>query len=162
MASEMVQYYRNRMADLLRRATEAMRQMDDEIINWRPNEASNSVANLVIHLDGNLLQFTASAIAGGPNRRDRDGEFNDRGWMSRDQAIERLTAAVARTDKALAELAPERFGESVTWYAKQMPLLELALVITTHLGEHVGQILYIGKMRMGDDYRVVSIPHHRA
>lgn len=158
----MIELYRNRNAEMLRRATQAMEQLSDEQINWRPNEESNSIGNLVIHLEGNLRHFVESRIGGLAFQRDRDNEFNSRELLTQELAINRLQAAVQRTDAVLANLDPGRLEEMVTWTNdRQVPLRELLLILTTHLGEHVGQILYIAKLHRGAGYQVVSVPHRR-
>ncbi|MFZ5817902.1 MAG: DinB family protein [Bacillota bacterium] len=162
MSAQMIELYRIRMADLLRRARLAMEQLSDEEINWRPNELSNSIANLVIHLEGNLQHFVEARVGGAESRRNRDAEFNSREFMTRAQAVERLSAAVERADAVLARLAPERLGELSELNGRQVSHLELLLIITVHLGEHVGQILYIAKALRGEGYQVVLNPHRRA
>ncbi len=162
MSVEMITLYRNRMADLLRRATQAMGQMSDEEIHWRPNEESNSVANLVIHLEGNLQHFVEAGIGGDQSRRDRDMEFNSREFLTGSQAIERLTGAVERASAVLERLDPARLAEMTPFTNRQVTILELLLILTTHLGEHVGQILYIAKWQKGEGFQSVSFPHKRA
>lgn len=162
MSGQMIELYRSRMSDLLQRATRAMEQLNDEQVNWRPNVASNSIANLVIHLEGNLQHFVEAGIGGDQSRRNRDLEFNSREPMSVAQAVERLSGAVQRADAVLSRLSPERLGERVGWNSREISLEELLLIITVqHLGEHVGQILFIAKVLRGDGYQVVSIPHKK-
>lgn len=160
--TEIIELYRYRMADLLRRATEAMAQLNDEQINWRPNEDSNSIANLVIHLEGNLQHYVEAEIGGDESRRNRDDEFNARETMSREQAVSRLTGAVERARTVMVGLTPERLADVLPFLNRQVTVLELLLTLTTHLGEHVGQILYIAKLLRGGEYKVVSIPHKKA
>lgn len=162
MSATMIELYRARMADLLRRATLAMEQLNDEGINWRPNGESNSIANLVIHLEGNLQHFVEAGIGGAQSRRNRDLEFNSREAMTPAQAAARLSEAVGRADAVLAGLAPERLSEMVPFGNRQVTILELLLIITVHLGEHAGQLLYIAKALQGEGYQVVSIPHKKA
>ena len=45
---------------------------------WRPNEASNSIGNLVLHLNGNVRQWLVAAFTGLEDNRDRPGEFAER------------------------------------------------------------------------------------
>jgi len=50
--TKLFQYYKS-LGD------KAFEQIEDEHINWNPNEASNSVALIVHHLSGNMLsRFT--------------------------------------------------------------------------------------------------------
>jgi uncharacterized damage-inducible protein DinB len=162
MSAQMLLFYRNRMADALRRAVRAMEQVSDAQINWRPNEASNSIANLVIHLEGNLQHFVEAGIGGAQSRRNRDYEFNSREFLTRAEAIARLSGAVERACAVLERLAPERLDEMIPWTGGQVTILELLLILTAHLCEHVGQILYIAKALQGDGFQAVSVPHKRA
>jgi hypothetical protein len=44
------------MRDLLPRIRGAVEPLTEEDVWWRPNEASNSVGNLLLHLEGNVRQ----------------------------------------------------------------------------------------------------------
>lgn len=159
--SAVIEMCRNHMTNLLSRATRALSQLSEEQINWRPNEASNSIANLVIHLEGNLQHFIEAGLGGAASRRNRDLEFNSREAMTSAQAIERLTGAVERARTVLAGVAPEQLTATIPWNGRELSVPELVMILTVHLGEHVGQMLYIAKALQGDGYQVVSIPHTR-
>jgi len=55
--------------------TAAVTELTDEQIWWRPNDASNSVGNLILHLCGNARQWIVSGVGGAPDTRDRASEF---------------------------------------------------------------------------------------
>jgi len=162
MSAEMVALCRSKMEELGHRAARAMEQLEEEDLNWRPNEESNSIANLVVHLEGNLHQFVESGIGGATNRRNRDLEFNTRERFGQAELIARLTGAIERACGVLERLDPIRLDETIPWNNRQMPIRELLLILTTHLGEHVGQILYIAKWRKGEAYQVLSNRHKKA
>ena len=46
--------------------------LSEEEIWWRSNDASNSVGNLVLHLDGNVRQWIISGLGGEADRRERE------------------------------------------------------------------------------------------
>jgi hypothetical protein len=48
--------------------------LDDEGINWSPDERSNSIATIVTHLVGSEAE-TLRRVAGVPGGRDREAEF---------------------------------------------------------------------------------------
>ncbi len=60
----------------LRRIVEMLSEDD---IWWRPNEVSNSVGNMLLHMCGNLGQWVVSGAGGAPDDRDRPREFSERG-----------------------------------------------------------------------------------
>lgn len=48
----------------LRRIHHCLNQMSEEQIWWRPSESMNSIANLILHLCGNLGQYVISSVGG--------------------------------------------------------------------------------------------------
>jgi hypothetical protein len=49
--------------------------LTDEQIWWRPNEASNSIGNLILHLNGNVAQWLVSSFNRLDDDRDRPPNF---------------------------------------------------------------------------------------
>jgi len=62
-----------------RRIDRCLSLLTEEEIWWRPNAASNSAGNLVLHLCGNVRQWIISGLGGAPDVRVRDKEFSERG-----------------------------------------------------------------------------------
>ncbi|MGB9147039.1 MAG: DUF664 domain-containing protein, partial [Acidobacteriaceae bacterium] len=48
--------------------------LTDEQVWWRPNASSNSIGNLVLHLNGNMRQWVVAAFSKLDDRRDRPAE----------------------------------------------------------------------------------------
>ena len=65
-------------------------QLTDDDLWWRPNEVSNSIGNLILHLCGNLQQWIVASIGGSEFRRDRDSEFAARGPVPKTELIANL------------------------------------------------------------------------
>src|ERR1700694_3711258 len=42
-----------------------LEQLSEQEIWWRPNDASNSIGNLVLHVCGNMRQWIISGLGGG-------------------------------------------------------------------------------------------------
>ena len=73
--SESRRYLCDEYPESIHRAVEAL---TDEQVWWRPNEVSNSVGNLILHLTGNVRQWIVAGIGRQPNERDRQQEFDER------------------------------------------------------------------------------------
>ncbi len=157
----LIEMHRHKLNDLRRRAAEAIGQLGDEDVNWRPNEESNSVVNLVVHMAGNIGQRLTAGIGGAPDVRDRDTEFNTRERIPRARVQDLLNESFGAADKILAGLSPERLGDPQKVGNREGTVLDVLFNVGTHLSEHVGQILYVAKLRLGPAYRVVSIPHKK-
>ncbi|MDP2872011.1 MAG: DUF1572 family protein [Bacillota bacterium] len=158
---QLVALFRGKLQELHSRTVAALQQLGDEDVNWRPNEESNSIVNLAVHLAGNLQQRMEAGIAGGADRRDRDAEFNERKWHARDEVLAILDGSLAMTDRVLQELGPGGLDAVQRIRNRETTVLEVLLTVTHHVAEHIGQMLYIAKLRLGPAYRVVSIPHRK-
>ena len=71
----------------LPKLTYCLEEMPEEDIWWRPNQQSNSVGNLILHLCGNMKQWIVSSIGSGRFERDRDAEFSARSPVSKAELI---------------------------------------------------------------------------
>src|SRR6266436_9053817 len=60
-----------------------LQQLSEDEMWWRPNPASNSAGNLVLHLSGNVRQWIVSGLGGAQDHRNRDLEFAERGPIPR-------------------------------------------------------------------------------
>ncbi len=161
-SESLIDSLRARYQDLLRRNTAAIGQLSDADLHWRPNPESNSIANLVVHMVGNLRQRMATDIAGRPDVRDRDAEFNTREPYTGAQLLTLLAEVYALADSVLAGLTPAQLREPRTVRGRTVSVMDVALTTATHQAEHSGQIFYIAKARLGTAYQVVSITHKKA
>jgi len=82
-----IQINRTKLENYHQRALAAIAQIDDQDLNWRPNEDSNSIANIVLHMQGNLVQRFLTNLKGETDVRNRDREFNARDFYSKDEVI---------------------------------------------------------------------------
>ena len=90
----------------LPRITSCLEMLSPSQIWYRPNEASNSVGNLVLHLTGNVRQWIISGLGGAPDIRERDVEFSERGPIPRRVLARRLHQTVEEACDVLSRLSP--------------------------------------------------------
>src|SRR5260370_15993596 len=81
--------------------------LTDEQIWWRPNETSNSVGNLVIHLAGSLNLYLNCNVGGFPYERHRDAEFAERRQIPRAELLAQFDGMVTTAEKTFDSLTPE-------------------------------------------------------
>lgn len=139
--------------DYLGRLRKAVAELPEEDLWWRPNEASNSAGNLLLHLAGNARQWIVSGVGRQPDLRHREGEFSATGGLSRAQALTRLEEVLVEVDAVLARLEPGALAERRTIQGNDVTVLEAVYHVVEHFSTHVGQILYIVKLRTGTDLR---------
>jgi uncharacterized damage-inducible protein DinB len=129
----------------LRRAVEAL---PPEALWWRPNEQSNSVGNLLLHLAGNVRQWIVAGVGGAPNIRDRAAEFAAREGDTGRALLERLEAVVDEADAVIGRLGPADLVERRTIQGREMTALEAIYHVVEHFAMHAGQIFFMTKERV--------------
>jgi uncharacterized damage-inducible protein DinB len=140
----------------------AIRDLTEEDLWWRPNDASNSIGNLILHLAGNIRQWVLSGIAGAPDVRRRQEEFDQRGGMSVEELLAHLEGTVAEVDEALAQLPVEVLGEPRTIQGLEGTVMGALYHVVEHFSMHVGQIIYLSKARLGRDLGFYEIKDGKA
>ena len=128
-----------------------LEELSDDDLWWRPNERSNSVGNLLLHLAGNVRQWIVSGVGGAPDRRRRQAEFDELGPLPRDEVLRRLEAALVDADRVLAGLEPAELAESRAIQGRDIDVFRAIYHVVEHFGMHTGQIAYITKLRTGAD-----------
>jgi len=66
------------------RLKSCLEKLSEEDIWWRPNDNSNSVGNLILHLCGNIRQWMLAALGGSVDNRVRQKEFDEREPLPKD------------------------------------------------------------------------------
>ncbi len=141
------------------RLRECVAGLTEEQAWWRPNEASNSVGNLLLHLNGNVGQWIVAAFNKDEDRRDRPAEFAAQGGLTAAELLERLEATMRAAEAVLARLTPAELLARYEIQGYTVSGLEAVYHAVEHFGLHYGQIAYITKMLRGKDlgfYRELS------
>jgi uncharacterized damage-inducible protein DinB len=126
-------------------------RLSDDDIWWRPNEASNSIGNLLLHLSGNVRQWIVSGVGGVPDVRRRREEFDERGPVPRAAVLARFDAAIADADRVLAGLAAGDLAAPRRIQGRDTTVLLAIFHVVEHCAMHTGQIAYLTKQRSGQD-----------
>lgn len=130
----------------LPRIVKCLDQLDNHQIWWRPNEASNSIGNLVLHLCGNVSQWIYSGLGGFPDSRARQTEFDERRVIDKAELTRLLTDTMDRIKPVISNLAEEQFLLKRPVQTFEETGLSILIHVTEHFSYHTGQIAYITKM----------------
>ena len=142
----------------LPRVVGCLKTLSPDQIWWRPNEASNSVGNLVLHLAGNVRQWIVSGLGGVEDKRQRDLEFSERGSLPRGVLIGRLRATVGKACRILGKLAPEDLAGVHIIQHYRVTGMEAAFHVAAHFSHHAGQIILLTKLMTGRDLKFTQLP----
>ncbi len=136
-----------------------MSQLEEEDLFFQYNAESNSIGTIVKHLWGNMLsRWTEFMTTDGEKEwRKRDEEFeND--ISTREELMLKWNEAWACLFNALDSISDEDLGKEIFIRNQGHTILEAINRQLAHYPYHIGQIVYIGKMRCKDDWNSLSIP----
>ena len=121
-------------------------QLNEEELWWRPNETSNSVGNLVLHVRGSVLHFLFRGVGGHEYERDRPAEFAVPASVSKAQLLALIDEMVEKVAQTFDELDASRLSDPATEPAYYSTIFEDLFGVALHLATHAGQIVYVTKM----------------
>lgn len=125
--------------------------LSEDDVWWRPNERSNSVGNLILHLAGNVRQYIVSGAGGEADIRVRDEEFAAREGVAKDDLLRILIQTLADVDRVLEHLDPAALSRSIIVQGREMTVFEAVYHAVEHFSMHTGQIIYITKQLTAED-----------
>ncbi|MBV9927921.1 MAG: DUF1572 family protein [Acidobacteria bacterium] len=137
--------------DYLPKIERCLERLTDEQVWWRASERSNSVGNLLLHLEGNLRQWVVCGVGGAVDARTRDREFAERRQVPREELLRALRAAVSEADEALARLDPAGLLETRRVQGLDVTLLAAVFHAVEHFSMHTGQVILLTKMLADED-----------
>jgi hypothetical protein len=140
-------------------AEKAIDQVPDEKIYWQYNPESNSIAIIVKHMTGNMFsRFTDFYTSDGEKKwRDRDGEFENE-KLSREKLRALWNEGWDCLFNILNGLTADDLSKIVLIRNEEHTVMEAINRQLTHYSSHIGQIIFISKMVLNNEWKSLSIP----
>ena len=149
-----------RMREYKRLGEKTFEQLrSDEEFHFQPNAASNSIAIILQHLNGNMVSRWTHFLTedGEKDSRQRDAEFEVHPY-SREQLMERWNLGWQVCLDALESLQEEDLLKTITIRSHPLVVVDAINRQLAHYGYHVGQIVYIGRWIRSEEWTSLSIP----
>ena len=125
--------------------------LTEEQLWWRPNDASNSIGNLLLHLDGNVRQWMVASFSGQPDERNRPVEFAERSGGTAAALLSPLAATMDAASGELSRIQEQDLLARFQIQGYEVTGLDAVYQVVEHFGLHYGQIVYIVKALEGKD-----------
>lgn len=139
----------------------AIEPLTDEQLWWRPNESSNSIGTIILHLTGSLNHFLNRNIGGIEYIRDRAEEFAARREVPKSELLARFDEMTGRAGQTFDSLTPAALGHPSPEPTMHTIVAEDLINVASHLANHAGQIVWIAKMLNAGAVSDVWIKTHR-
>ena len=135
------------------RIKKCLDNLSEKDIWWKPNDNSNSVGNLILHLCGNIRQWMLSGLGGSVDDRVRQKEFDEKGPLPKEDLIQNIEQVMREVDKLLDRLQPQTLIEKKVVQGFEETGISILVHVIEHFSYHVGQIVYITKAAKDIDLR---------
>jgi uncharacterized damage-inducible protein DinB len=129
----------------------AVESLTDDQVWWRANTASNSVGNLLLHLNGNVRQWLVASFNRQDDARNRPAEFAERDTIPAAALLEKLGATLDEASAVLSRLTETDLTATYHIQGYTVTGLDAVYQVVEHFGLHHGQILYVTKLLRGVD-----------
>lgn len=145
-------------SDYVPKIERCLDQLTDSDIWWRPNEASNSIGNLILHLCGNVTMWIVGGVGSLPFERHRQMEFDERKEIPAAELRKRLTRVVEQADHVMRTVGADALLSRRHIQGYDVTILEAIYHVVEHFGMHTGQIILLTKARVGQDLNLWEPP----
>lgn len=133
------------------RIEKCLAELTEDEVWQRPNPASNSIGNLVLHLCGNITQYVISSLGGRPDARDRDAEFAARNGLSKSGLMEKLRNTLHEAVATIRLASDAELMRVRTVQGFDMSGIGIIVHVCEHYSYHTGQIAFWTKLLKNKD-----------
>lgn len=159
--SEFCRYAVVKLNDSFAQIQKCLNLLTTEQIWHRPNEVSNSIGNLVIHLSGNVRQWISKGIDNRPFERDRVAEFSQRDPLPTEQIANTLEERLQEACEIISGMSEENLLQKRKIQGYEVSGLSAVFHVVEHFSLHTGQIVYATKILIEKDLSVYDSAGHR-
>jgi len=123
---------------------------EDEI--WhKPNASANSIANLIIHICGNIRQYAISSLNYTEDKRERELEFTTNGGLHKEKLLQELNQTIDDAKEAIKNIPEEKLLKTRSVQGFNFSAVGIIIHVTEHYSYHTGQIALITKLIKNQD-----------
>jgi uncharacterized damage-inducible protein DinB len=142
------------VSEYLPKIERCLEHLTDEDVWWRPNDVSNSIGNLMLHLRGNVTQWIIGGVGGQGRERRRQQEFDERTRVPAKELLANLRAVVQEAGEVIRDLDADALLSRRQIQDYDVTVLEAIYHVVEHFSMHTGQIILLTKARRGEDLKL--------
>ena len=140
-----------RMNESLRMIKICLDKLPEDKIWQKPNESSNSIGNLILHLCGNITQYGIASIKNEEDNRKRDEEFFTTSGYTKEELFKKLSETVEEAKRTFYEAPLQELLRKRSVQGFNFSGVGNIIHVTEHLSYHTGQIALWTKLLENTD-----------
>jgi uncharacterized damage-inducible protein DinB len=126
-------------------------ELEESDVWKRPNEHSNSVGNILLHLCGNIRQYAISSLGNVEDIRERDKEFSAHGGYSKSELLKKLITTIEEAKNIIQNISGNELLRKRQVQGFYHSGIGIIVHVTEHYSYHTGQIIFWTKLLKNKD-----------
>lgn len=128
------------------RILKCLDMLSEDQVRYSFNDHTNSISNLIVHLEGNSSQWLLNTFANAAFERDRKAEFENDQNLSINELKERLIALKSKIHSCLELITSAQLEAVYSIQGFEVNGVAVLVHVTEHFSYHTGQIALIAKI----------------
>ena len=131
-----------RLEESTRMVEIAIGKITDDQVWKRPNDNSNSIGNLILHLCGNMTQYVMASLGEQEDHRNRDAEFDCINGLSKVELISKLYETVTNVKSTIENVSEGQLLKKRNVQGFTFSGMGCVIHAVEHYSYHTGQIAF--------------------
>ena len=148
----------NELDDAIRKIRFCTGQLSEDQLWWRPTESMNSIANLILHLCGNVRQWVIAGVGGSPDLRNRPQEFAQRDRIPTSHLIDMLDQIAIECRGVLQTVTVDELMRQRKIQGFEITGLQAVVDTVAHFRGHTQEITHMTRIQLGEAYKFDFVP----
>ena len=133
------------------RIQKCINMLTEEQIWWSANSQTNSIGNLILHLEGNVRQWLLKGIGGVAYTRHRDEEFSVSGIKTKAELLDILEKLATDIKKIIPAITEADLTDMKNIQCFEEDGISIIVHVIEHFSYHTGQISLMTKLLTNAD-----------
>lgn len=134
-----------RLQENIPRIEKCFTELKHDEIWYSPNEKSNSIGHLILHLCGNITQYIHASLGGEKDQRKRDLEFSSKEHLTAKVLLEKIKRVVKTAELIILKCSEENLLKERKVQAFNLSGIGIIIHVVEHFSYHTGQIAFFTK-----------------
>ena len=117
----------------------------------KPNSQTNSIANLILHLCGNIRQYVIASLGKQPDTRERDLEFSTSGGLNKKELLQSIRQTCEEAVQVMRQCSEEELLRKRMVQGFEYSGIGIVIHVVEHFSYHTGQIAFWTKYLKDQD-----------
>jgi len=140
-----------RLDENMRMIQKSLLEISEEEFWQKPNESLNSIANLILHLSGNITQYVIASLGETEDNRNRDLEFSAKTGESKATLLAQLQETVDSAKRVIFDASLDSLLKIRSVQGFSFSGVGVVMHAVEHFSYHTGQIAFWVKQLKNKD-----------